>query len=224
MSSRLGRLRLAILLALPSFVAAHDVIFLITYGARNVTVALARDGHGVQWMATVVSAAMTATFLLGLGAWRLTALSREARQLRGSHGTGVGPHAPLRVKPLVHGVLAVWPLVFVAAVSLFVAVENLERAMIGQQPPGLAVLASAGYVAAPLILAAVSGLVSLVVGLYAWRRDTLIRRIALARLRWGRSPRMSPPVTDPLPRRTSLTGLRLAGRAPPLLAPLPVHV
>jgi hypothetical protein len=216
-----GPLRLAILLALPSFVAAHDVIFLVAYGARNVTLALARDGHGMQWMATVVSAAMTATFLLGVGAWRLFALSSEARE---ASRTAPNLHGPLRVQALAREVLALWPLVFMAAVSLFIAVENLERSMIGQPAPGLAVLASAGYLVAPLILAAVSGLVSLVAALYAWRRDFLIRRIALSRHRWERPPRMVAPVGDPLPHRTSVAGLRLAGRAPPSLAPLPVPV
>lgn len=212
-----GRLRLALLLALPSFVAAHDLIFLVSYGARNVGAALSRDGHGAQWMATVVSAAMTTTVLLGIGAWRLLGLAREARETASSADRR---RTPLRLAPLGRELVALWPLVFIGAAALFVVVENLERLVIGQAPPGLGVLVSAGLVDAPLILATVSGVVALVVALYAWRRDVLVQRIAMARQRWARHASVPLPPIHELPRRRSLSGTRLIGRAPPAFARL----
>jgi hypothetical protein len=215
-----GRLHLAVLLALPSFVAAHDVIFLLTYGARNAAMVLSRDGHGAQWIATVVSAAMTVTVLIGVGTWRLLTLAGEAR----AAGAARQGNAPLRLPrslgALGRELLALWPVVLLGAIAMFVITENVERLVVGQPAPGLAVLASNAYVDAPLVLAAISGLVSLVAALYAWERDVLVRRIALARRRWQRRSAVVRPANHPPIPRRPLSGQHLARRAPPAFAPL----
>ena len=211
------RLRLAVLLALPAFVAAHDLIFLITYGARNVGTALSRGGHGAQWMATVVSAAMTATVFLGMGAWRLVALAREARDARRSGAEERAAHSG-SFSTFAREVLVLWFPVFLGAIAMFVTAENIEHMIIGQPAPGMAVLASAAYLDAPLVLALVSGLVALIAALYAWERDILVREITSWRSRWAPRPKGVAPAADPFPHRRSLSGVRLAGRAPPDIA------
>lgn len=217
-----GRLRLAVLLALPAFVAAHDLIFLATYGARNLGTALSRDGHGPQWMATVVTAAMTGTVLVGVGVWRLLTLAQEARTARRAVAAGRVGHPQRSLSVLARELLILWALVGIGAIAMFVTAENLERIIIGQPAPGLAVLASSQYVDAPLVLAVVAGLVAMVAALYTWERDVLIRRIALAG-RWTRRATAMALSRDPFPHRRSLSGVRLAGRAPPLSARVPIQ-
>jgi hypothetical protein len=100
---------------------------------------------------------------------------------------------------------------------MFVVQENIEHLGAGHEPPGIEVLASSEYPAAPLVIAAVALAVAFVGALVRWRRAELVARIAAAIRRLRR------PIARSI-RRTrldagrgpeSILGRRLAVRAPP---------
>jgi hypothetical protein len=205
------RLRLATLAAV-AFVLAHDTVFLLTDGG-SFGQALARTGHGDQWTGTVIVVASLAVSLAVAGIIRLARLSHLARELDAG-GISIGEG---RVVDLVSHLLKAWLLILPVALLMFVVVENLEHLSVGLPAPGLAVLGSAQYHSVLGVFAVVSFLAALVDALYRWRRDVLVARIAAARARLGRSPRLL--VRHRLPRldrrHASITSNRISGRAPP---------
>lgn len=208
------RFRLAALAAV-AFVLAHDTVFLLTDGG-SFGLALARTGHGDQWTGTVIVVAGLALSLAMAGSIRLARLSRLARELdAGGMSVREG-----RSVDLVNHLLRAWLLILPVALLLFVVVENLEHLSVGLPAPGLTVLGSVQYHSVLGVFAVVSLMAALVDALYRWRRDVLVARIAAARARLGRSPRLL--VRHRLPwlerRHASITSNRVSGRAPPLLA------
>ncbi len=204
--------RLATLAAV-AFVLAHDTVFLLTDGG-SFGQALARTGHGDQWTGTVIVVAGLAISLAIAGIGRLARLSRIARELDAG-GISVAEGRPV---DLLSHLLKAWLLILPVALLLFVVVENLEHLSVGLPAPGLAVLGSVQYHSVLGVFALVSLLAALVDALYRWRRDVLVARIAAARARLGRSPRVVGGRRVPwLDRRhASITSNRISGRAPPL--------
>ncbi len=200
--------------ALVAFVLAHDVIFLVTYRGGT-GAALLRSGHDERWTSTVIVVAVLAVGLLATGVARLVELAR----LAGALDTGSSRIRHGRTYLLRH-LLRGWLIVFTLTVVLFLGVENLEHLSVGLPAPGLGVLRSPEYQAAPLILAAVSLLVALVEALYRWRHEVLVARIAAARARWARSSGAAARPWFPWVERRhrSIAGHHVAGRAPPLTA------
>ncbi|MFI5254400.1 MAG: hypothetical protein ACHQ15_02945 [Candidatus Limnocylindrales bacterium] len=199
-------------LALVAFVLAHDVIFLLTYGAAAGT-ALAQSGHDARWTATVVVVAELGFALLVAGVARLSHLSG----LAGSFNDSGDTVAARPVGRLLEHVLRGWLVVFPFALVLFVGNENLERLNAGLPAPGLGVLGPLGYPGSLFVIAAVSLLVALVDALYRWRLEVLVARIEAARARWARARQASPRPRFPWvePRHGSIVGHLSAGRAPP---------
>jgi hypothetical protein len=205
-----GALALAAL-SLAALVLGHDLIFVLTYGI-DVGGALQRTGHGVAWLVTVISAAIVAGSMLALAARRLISLSRLAHDLE---------HGLVRVRrgssgELGREIFRLWVPILVTSLVLFVVNENLERAAIGLQLPGLGIVIGSGHAPAVLIFAAVSLFVAGFAGLYRWRRDLLHARAIAARARWANpGPSRLPPRRWADQRPPSIFGRRLAVRAPP---------
>ena len=208
------RFRLAAL-ALVAFVLAHDLVFLLSDGGAY-GLALARTGHGDQWTGTVILVAGLAVALAVTGTARLVSLSRLSRELDAG---GLTVRAG-RLNDLARHVARSWLVILPLALGLFMVVENLEHLSVGLPAPGLGVLDSTQYHPVLLVFLAVSLLAALIDGLYAWRRDVLVARIAAARAclrhRSALLARRSLPWVAR--RHASITGNRISGRAPPLPA------
>jgi hypothetical protein len=199
---------------LVALVVAHNLVFLLAYGA-GYDEALAHSGHDGTW-GTAVAVVLAAAFgLLGLGSWRLYRLGVIARGLGASEG-GLRPGPSGFVRRLV----GLWVRLTIATTMLFVIQENLEHHHVGEGLPGLAVLGSAEYPNAALVTAAIALAVAFIVGLFRWRREVLVTRISAARERWHAAPqtvRRRPAVWVER-RHVSIVVHQFSGRAPPQLS------
>jgi hypothetical protein len=197
-------------MALAGLVLAHSLIFLAAYGA-TVADAMSRTGHDRGWLSAAAAALTLGGSLLAAMAWRLHRLRRTAR-----HAGAVRlPAEPGPIAFLRHW-LVWWLALTVAIAVLFVIEENIELSRIGDQLPGIRVLASAAYPGAAGIIAAVALVVSLLASLLGWEVDLLEARIRAAR-QLVRSELGEIARVDVIDRRPgSILGRGLAGRAPPL--------
>jgi hypothetical protein len=202
-------------LSLAALILGHHLVFLTSYGPQYWTM-LERTGHGPVWAITVVTVAILSAGLVFLAIRRIASLRLLARALEDG-GTTVRDES---LRHLAGYVLRLWCVVVVASLALFVLNENLERAAIGVPTPGLAILAGGiGHTSPIFVFLVVAAAVSLVAGLYRWRRDILLARVMANHQVWDRSADAGPARPEALPRRRprSVVGSRLAGRAPPLL-------
>ena len=200
------------LLAAVTFVLAHDIAFLLTFGSSWQAV-LARTGHGNAWNETVVVVAGLAVALAFAGLARLAWLARMARRLDGGRST-----APRVGRgPLVQGLRRAWLAIFPISLALFIVVENVERTSAGLPAPGLDVMGSLGFAGIAVLFGIVAGITGLVDALYRWRRAVLIARIAAARRRPARAAAVGARPNMPWVERrhAAIAGHRIAGRAPP---------
>jgi hypothetical protein len=213
MSDRTWRDRARLgLLALVTFVLAHDIAFLLTYGSSWQAV-LARTGHGDRWNETVLAVAGIAVALGVAGLLRLARLARMARRLDGGRSAvpAGGPDA------LAGELRRAWLAIFPISLALFVVVENVERMSVGLPAPGLDVMGSLGFAGIAALFGLVAGVTALVDALFRWRRAVLIARIEAARRRRARSAAASARPNLPWVdrRHAAIAGHRIAGRAPP---------
>ena len=200
-------------MTLVALVVAHNLVFLLAYGA-GADEALAHSGHDGAW-GTAVAVVLAATVgLLGLGTWRLYRLGLVARSLGASEGAlRPGPSA------FVRGLVRLWlPLVGVTTL-LFVVQENLEHQHAGETLPGLSVLGSAEYPNGALVIAVIALAVAFVVALFHWRRDVLMARIRAARAQWDGPARIVQrgQAVWVERRHASIVVHQVSGRAPPPL-------
>ena len=203
-----------VVMTLVALVVAHNLVFLLAYGA-GYDEALAHSGHDGTWGAAVAGVLAGGAGLLVLGTWRLYRLGLVARTLAPTEG---------RLAPNIggfgRGLAWLWLRLVSATAPLFVLQENLEHLKSGEGLPGLSVLGSAEYPRAALVIAGVALAVALVGALFRWRRNLLVARIAAAlrrlRPRLARVVRRPPADRDRRPE--SLVGRSLAARAPPLVA------
>jgi hypothetical protein len=198
-------------MTLIALVIAHNLVFLLRYGS-GFDEALAHSGHYGAWGTAVAVVLAAALGLVGLGAWRLYRLGLLARILAASEGE-LRPGARGFVRQLV----GLWVLLAGATTLLFVVQENVEHQHVGSALPGLAVLGSAEYPNAALVIAAVALAVAFVVALFRWRRDVLVARIAAARLGWQRVARAGQRrhAVWVERRNASIVVHQFSGRAPP---------
>lgn len=192
------------LLSLAVFVVGHQTLFLLA-GGPGYRSLLQRSGHGPAWDLTALLVAGAAALLTGFALRRLLTLSQQVRGIRPAPA-----EASRRPIHLLEAVLRLWALLMIFALLLYVGNENLERLAVGLPLPGIGVIAAASPVFALIALA-----VALVAGLYGWRRDVLVSRLADSRRRW-QAPQTSHPRLPWVNRRPgSNVGRRQAGRAPP---------
>jgi hypothetical protein len=205
------RARLGILAAV-TFVLAHDLAFLLTYGSSWQAL-LARTGHGDGWTDTVRIVAGLSAALVFVGVWRLARLARTARRL--DRNESLAPQAGARF--LGGHVRRSWLAIFPAALVLFIVVENLERISVGLPAPGLDVMGSLGFPGIAVLFALVAAATALVDALYRWRRAVLIGRIEAARRRPARTAAVGARPNAPWVERrhAAIAGHRIAGRSPP---------
>ena len=203
-------------MTLVALVVAHNLVFLLAYGARFEE-ALAHSGHTGTWETAVAVVLAAGSGLLGVALWRLYRLAAIARAVA-AYEVRLAPSSI----PFGRRLLALWLRLAVATTLLFFVQENLEHFASGQVPPGLGVLGSADYPNAALVLAAVCLAVAIVGALLGWRRDLLLARISAAgrRRRPVPLPAVSRPTQNRDRRSESILGRALAVRAPP---PLPVR-
>ena len=211
--ARVPRLAVRMALTAVALVLAHNLIFLVTYGA-GAGAALARTGHDARWgdAATVVLA--LGGTLLTAGAWRLWRLARRVRDLERS---GLRP----RVRnghSLIRTVLRFWVVIAPLSAALLVAQENIEHLSVGLPLPLLGVLYSAEYPVTVPVVALVALAIAAVAGLFAMRVAALQARVAELTLRHRRVPAGRRRPAWPQRVATSILGCRMAGRAPPLVA------
>ncbi len=212
----LRRLITFLALTIVALVVAHDLVFLLTYGA-GYDDALARSGHDGSWTMAVLVVLAAAIGLLGLATWRLYRLGVVARAVVPPTDRGRAPIAAEFGWPLVR----LWWRLCAATTLLFVLQENLEHLRIGEALPGLSVLGSGEYSDAALVIALVTLAVATVGALFRWRRDLLVARIAAARhTPYERADRVLPRrATTRDGRPESFVGRGRAVRAPPVAAP-----
>jgi hypothetical protein len=197
-------------MGLLTLVLGHNLVFLVGYGAAY-REALSRSGHGGAWTTAVVVVLALGLGLLLAAAVRIAVLTRQARAL--------GPvPVGLRARPaFLPGLVSLWGRLALTGTALYTIQENIEHLRAGADLPGLAVLAPAGSPDTLVIVATVATGVALVGQLFRWRGAVLTARIAAARLRLPRATAsFSRPLQDASARPSSILGLRLAVRAPPL--------
>jgi hypothetical protein len=204
-----------LVLVLVALVVAHDLVFLLTYGA-GYDDALANSGHDGSWAMAVLVVLAAGIGAFGLAAWRLYRLGLVAR----ATAPAAGPFRP-SASGFGWRLFGLWWRVCAATTLLFVIQENLEHQRIGEALPGLSVLGSGEYSNASLVIAVVALAVAFVGTLFRWRRDLLVARIASALRRGPRRPaRILPrPAATRDGRPESFVGRGLAVRAPPSPAP-----
>jgi hypothetical protein len=194
-----------------ALVVAHNLVFLLAYGA-GYEEALAHSGHGGAWTTAAAIVIAAGLGLVGLALWQLYRLGLVLRDVPASEGS-------LDTDPRGFGrqLLGLWLRLTSATTFLFVLQENVERLRIGEAPPGLHVLGSAEYPNAILVIAAVALAVGFIGALFRWRRDALIARIAGARARWhGARRAVERRETAWVERRhASIVVHQFPGRAPP---------
>ncbi len=202
-------------LTLVALVVAHDLVFLLTYGA-GYDDALAHSGHDGSWAAAVVVVLAAGIGLLGLATWRLYRLGVVARAVGGVPGQRT-PGASVFGWRLV----GLWWRLAAATTVLFVVQENLEHLRIGEALPGLSVLGSGEYSDAAFVIALVTLSVATVGALFRWRHDVLVARIASVRQgRYTLAEHVLPrPAATRDGRPESFVGRGRAVRAPPSPAP-----
>jgi hypothetical protein len=207
------RLLAFLAMTLVALVVAHNLVFLLAYGA-GYDEALAHSGHDAAWR-TAVAVVIAAGFgLLALAIWRLHRLGLIARTVAPTEGR-LDPGASDFGRCLA----GLWLRLTGATTLLFVVQENLEHQRAGEALPGLAVLGSTAYPDAILVIACVALAIALVGALLHWRRDLLVARIAgaLRQARQRPAPVLRRPVADRDRRPGSIIGRGLALRAPPVL-------
>jgi len=193
------------------FVVAHNLVFLVAYGA-GFDEALTRTGHGGTWGTAVAVVLAAALGVFGLGAWRLYRLGIVVRSLDKAAGS-------LRPVPRDVGrrLVGLWLRLALATTLVFVVQENLEHQVAGLGVPGLSVLWSAEYPNAAFVILAIALAVAVVVSLFRWRRDVLVARIAAARAPWS-GARAAVQARRPFwveRRHASIVVHQFSGRAPP---------
>ena len=204
-----------LILTLVALVVAHDLVFLLTYGA-GYDEALAQSGHDGSWATAVAVVLAAGIGLFGLATWQLYRLGVVARSIdpaavrRSSSASG-----------LAWRLLGLWWRLYATTTFLFVIQENVEHQRIGEALPGLSVLGSGEYSDAAFVIAIVTLAVAAVGALFRWRRDLLVARIASARqAEYRLIERVLPrPAATRDGRPESFVGRGLAVRAPPSPAP-----
>ncbi len=206
----IARWTTVVVAVLVALVLAHDLVFLVGYGAAYGD-ALARTGHDHGWRTTVFLVLAVGGVLLVAAAARLIRLAHEVRLARAPRITA---------EPSLLAFLRSWLALAVALAvvvgALLVLLENFEHLRVGAMLPGLGVLGSREYPNALLVVCVVSSAVGFVAALYRWRMEVLVARIRAFPRRHHARPTASARLVQQVDRRPgSLIGRCLAGRAPP---------
>ena len=209
-----GRLRAAIsfwALAGIALLVSHDAVFAIQAGpGKALTDALRAGGHGYWGMASALIGAIG--LIVGVFAVaRLRRLRRRAQRL------GVAPRASRRAER----VLRTWGSLFLLVAAGFLFQENLEHLAAHGHLIGTGALASPEYPLALPVIAAVTLVAGIVVGLLRSTESALVEAIssALAAFRGPGSPPARVTVNASVARASVLARLG-ACRAPPELVAL----
>jgi hypothetical protein len=206
-----GLSRLILALSAVTFVAAHQLFYLLYAGADSAAV-LAGTGHDIKWTLAVVSVGVLAVALVACAARELIRLTDLVRR------------SSLRIRALnepgmiefVRSFAWLWLATLVLAIAMFVLVENLERTAAGLATPGIGVLSASSWGDPMLILELVAGAVALVATLYRSRRASLEAVLAAAReRRWSSAPAIPSRRLDDTFVAQLADALTPPGRAPP---------
>jgi len=199
-------------MTLVALVVAHNMTFLMAYGA-GYGEALAHAGHGGAWSSAVLVVLSAGLGLLGLSVWRLYRLGLMARTLRPGDEAGRRP----ALRTFGRSLLTLWLRLALVTALLLVLQENLEHRLAGEVLPGITVLGSSQYPNALLVVIAVALAVAVVGALFRWRHDILVAWIA-SRSRRRPLRRLAAGDASARDRRPeSIVGRGLAVRAPPSL-------
>jgi len=215
MAPRLARFGTAAALQLVALVLAHELVFLARYGSRFGE-ALVHSGHGEAWTAAVVTSVALAISVGAAGVFRIARLGLLVHR-SGRVRVDRAAARSLNPRSLLGGWLPLALRMAIFSVVLLTIQENVERWSIGQAAPGPGILLSAEYPDALWITIAVAFAVSLVAGLFEWRRRVLEARLRATRMPLPRAIDSAPARPGVLvrPPVESVLGRRSALRAPP---------
>jgi hypothetical protein len=178
-------------LASATLVLSHEVVYLVAYGPGDgYKAAMQVGGHDDYWLPYLLAVTFVVAMLGALAARELILLGRLAARADVSAVLGIEAEAP----PFRVAVGSLWLRLAVAAGTAFVLQENLEVAIAGLEPSGLAVLGSHHGLALPVLLGT-SLVVALVGALLRWRRAVLLSRIRAAGRRTPARPSIDRPIT-----------------------------
>ena len=173
------RIRLPLtVLVLAVLLAAHQLVYLATYGWRGVELALSSTGHDGYWLiiGALVTLALGIALLFGLRHWLA---------LRAELGASVRrplPAASIDWSFFRATVLRLTPRLALSALGLFLVQENVEHYIHhAGHLPGLAVWFGPEYVATVPIFLLVSAVVAFITSLLRLGLATLARLVAALR-------------------------------------------
>ncbi len=200
-------------LALAVLTLSHEIAYQLGDGpGSGYAQAMRKGGHDGYWSPYVIIVALIVASLVSIAVVQLVLLSRLASRCDARTVVGIDADA----SSFASGAKALWFRLAALATLAFLVQENIEIAMTGEQPPGLAILADHHGIALPVLLA-VSLIVAAIAALVGWRRAILLWRIRAARVRPAGRPSASRPIPW-LPRAQSrIEGRSNAVRAPPAL-------
>jgi len=171
--SRLPRFVVLASLALASFAAGHELIYLLSHGpGQGYEAAMREGGHDRYWTSFVLVVLVVLACLVAITAAQLRRLRRlAARTAIG--GLSVRDPATTRYLRLL---VPLWLRVAAVAVAGYLLQENVETVSGGGPLPGFGVISGEHGLAVP-ILVVVSLVVSAVGALVGWRREILLARL-----------------------------------------------
>jgi hypothetical protein len=166
-------------LAVLACTLAHETVYQLLYpGAYRAAMTL--TGHDGYWAALSVGVVLATSWLIGVAAWQLRRLHREAvttPALAADEGPGIASYLRL--------VAATWVRLAMLAGLAFTFQENLEAIAAGRPVRGMDVILGHALVPLLVVLAATL-LMSFVVALVRWRRRVLLGRLATIDQPWSR--------------------------------------
>lgn len=195
-------------LAAAGLALSHELVYLLSHGhGEGYARAMSEGGHDRYWISFVLT---SMTVCLALTAVTMTQLHRLSRK---ADGLAPAPSVEESPRYLAALLARIWPRLAALTAALYLAQENIERAISGSPPPGLGAMAGEHAIALPIIAVATL-LIAAVGALACWRRDVLAARIMASRPALPRVVRISRP---PAGRRAVSfdAGRRPGVRAPP---------
>jgi hypothetical protein len=217
MSRSLSRFAVGGGLGLAVVALGHEIVYVVAHGpGAGYATAMHEGGHDGYWSPYVILVTLIVAGLAGIASRQLFLLGRLAARRDSTVVLGFDA----RSRPFRTELLSLWLRLAALAVLAYLVQENLEIAVGGGEPPGLAVLALHDGLAVPVLLGT-SLVVAAIGALVRWRRAILLWRIDAARRTVPRRAPTARPLVALARAPDPIVGRRNGIRGPPLDRPLP---